>query len=102
MICDFETLAYSNGVYILQCRCCTTRRFSRTGRLTRVCDGASAVAETIRADSIKILANIGICHGCHERPEGCWRAKEYGCMLQMQKAGRVAAESKDCPLKKLD
>ena len=26
-----------------------------------------------------LLNRLGVCHRCHQRPPGCWRAREYGC-----------------------
>jgi hypothetical protein len=53
-------------------------------------------------DEFRVTRNTGVCRECHERPEGCWRAKTYGCTLDYQKAARQAAETGNCPVKKLN
>jgi hypothetical protein len=44
---------------------------------------------------------IQICRECSERPEGCWKAMEYGCQCAYKKAESLAVANADCPLGKL-
>lgn len=41
-----------------------------------------------------------ICRECSERPQGCWRAVEYGCQQKYRNAERQATENGTCPLNK--
>ena len=101
MLCDFETLAFTEGIYRHRCRCCGVRRISRTGRLSRVCGGENRTHRTHGTNSL-LDRRLAICRACVQRPPGCWKAVEYGCQKAYQEAARKAAETGSCPLHKLD
>ncbi len=41
-----------------------------------------------------------ICYGCFERPEGCWKNREFGCTREYKTAEEEAVLSGRCPLDK--
>ncbi len=41
-----------------------------------------------------------ICYGCTDRPDGCWKNREFGCMREYRKAEEEAVLSGRCPLGK--
>src|ERR1017187_6165041 len=43
-----------------------------------------------------------ICMNCPDRPEGCWRAVDYGCQTKFRAALLTATTSGFCPLGKWD
>jgi hypothetical protein len=94
MLCDFQTVAFSNGLFVHRCRRCGARRTGRAGRVVRECPAPPPEISIV-------IVRLGICQHCTERPEGCWKAVEYGCQRKYQEARRRAAETGDCPIGKL-
>jgi hypothetical protein len=45
--------------------------------------------------------NKQICRECDERPQGCWKARDYGCTCEYRAAESEAAKTSNCPLLKL-
>ncbi len=48
------------------------------------------------------LRRMAICQRCTERPPDCWKAVEYGCAAEYQRAARSAAETGECPIGNLE
>ena len=61
-----------------------------------------AVSAPAMPPSDFVIRNLGICHKCRERPAGCWKVVEYGCHQEYMKAARHAAETRSCPIGKLN
>ena len=95
------------------CQCpepgfCKRHGFTKTAHLHHLCQTRDDYrtlwdrrARPPALDSLLVIRRIAICHRCHDRPEGCWRAVAYGCMIEYHNAGRLAAEKGTCPLGKL-
>jgi len=92
MICDFEVVSVADK-FRHTCRRCGVVRIVAGARLVRRCQGETSHGT--------IAFRINICRNCSERPNNCWKAVEYGCELDRQKAARLAAETGDCPIGKL-
>jgi hypothetical protein len=94
MLCNFHTLAFTDGLFIRRCANCGATRKVRSARLVRQCTGERPDAETIRG-------RMNICRQCMERPPGCWKTREYGCQRAYLAAARQTAETAACPIGKL-
>ena len=67
--------------------------------------GGMAAAQAPAAEKpglSEIVLRMAVCRECSERPDGCWKAREYGCPIERYAASRQAAERAECPLGKLD
>lgn len=62
---------------------------------------ASRDAKPIQSHDLAIIDNLATCSECEERPEGCWKKREYQSTLDYTAAGVKAAENHDCPIGKL-
>jgi len=91
MICQMD-VEKRGGRWVHTCRVCGTVRTADTPGWVRECSGMAPNEVTKR---------LATCRPCAERPEGCWKAQDYGCTRDYQAAARQAAATKSCPLGKL-
>ena len=100
MLCEFNTEPTADG-YQHTCQRCGAVRSTKGTRIVRQCDNTPQQALPTQVDHSLVALRIAVCHDCHERPQGCWKAIEYGCSMEYQKARRRAAEMGKCPIGKM-
>ena len=101
MNCDFLTTDEGNGWYRHECRACARTVKTPTVLAIRQCTAGTEVYDPqAMVEPPESDRRRGICNGCTDRPEGCWKARDYDCQKKLKAAERHAVNFGRCPLQK--
>ena len=99
-LCDFDS-HFDGTRYWLTCKRCGRLLVSQSPKAVSPCMAEEIACQAASRDA-RIKANKATCKNCFERPDGCWKNGEIGCMGCYTQLEQKAAYEGNCPIGKLD